>query len=48
MCADCEARRRALTIAGEVTDPGARPLAEEPVESVTGVPEVHNPLRVAP
>jgi osmotically-inducible protein OsmY len=36
-----------VTIAGEVTDPDARLLAEELVESVVGVREVHNRLRVA-
>jgi osmotically-inducible protein OsmY len=37
----------AVTIAGEVADPDARLLAEELVESVVGVREVHNRLRVA-
>ena len=37
----------AVTIAGEVADPDARLLAEELVESVVGVREVRNRLRVA-
>lgn len=37
----------AVTIAGEVADPHAKLLAEEMVESVVGVREVHNRLRVA-
>jgi osmotically-inducible protein OsmY len=44
---EVEVEGGAVTIAGEVTDPDARLLAEELVESVVGVLEVHNRLRVA-
>ena len=44
---EVEVEGGAVTIAGEVTHPEARLLAEELVESVVGVREVHNRLRVA-
>jgi osmotically-inducible protein OsmY len=44
---EVEVEGGAVTIAGEVADPDARLLAEELVESVAGVREVHNRLRVA-
>jgi osmotically-inducible protein OsmY len=44
---EVEVEGGAVTIAGDVADPDARLLAEELVESVVGVREVHNRLRVA-
>ncbi len=44
---EVEVEGGAVTIAGEVADPDARLLAEELVESVVGVREVKNRLRVA-